>query len=254
MAGPWNAFIDCGQEKCKLGRGRPKLAKGVSVTRAVSDEVGSDLSIQDAIARDYVNLSALSRMLVPKVAARTGRKAKDVSEVGISTALKRLRGSYSPSSQRVGRVIAKSVVNVRTHVARLSVEKTRRSLQTVSTLLSAYNEDFIQVSESLSSITLIFDQRLHARVKRALSGAEILEEGEGGAAITVHSPEEIISTPGCISAFYNQLSRRRVNVEDTVSCYTDTIMVVDMKDAGRAFEALTELIGEEQRKLREESG
>ena len=232
----------------------PILATSSSVTRAVKDEIGSDLSIQDAIARDYVNLSALSRMLIPKIASRMGKKPKDVSEVGITTAIKRLRSSYSASSPRVSRVIARSAVNVRTHVSRLSVEKTKRSVQTVSILLSTYPNDFIQVSESLSSITLIFDQRLHARVKRSLAGAEVLEEGEGGAAITVHSPEEIITTPGCISAFYNQLSRRKVNVEDTVSCYTDTIMVVDMKDASRAFEALTELVGEEQRKLYESSG
>lgn len=226
-----------------------KLAKAVSVTRAVKDEVGSDLSIQDAIARDYVNISALARMLVPRVASRTGKRTKDVSEVGIATALKRLQGSYTVSSPRVSRVIAGSVVNVRTHVSRLSVEKTKRTVRAVSALLSEFPEDFIQVSESLSSITLIFDQRLHSRVRRALSGAEVLEEGDDGAAVTVHSPKEIQATPGCISAFYNQLSRRRVNVEDTVSCYTDTILVVDMRDAGRAFEGLTELIEEEKAKL-----
>jgi len=226
-----------------------KLAKAVSVTRAVRDEVGSDLSIQDAIMRDYVNLSALARILVPKVALRTGKRVKDVSEVGIATALKRLEGSYTVSSPRISKVIGRSTVNVRTHVSRISVEKTRRTLQTMSQLLFTYSDDFIQVSESLSSITLIFDQRLHARVKRSLGSAEFLEEGEGGAAITVHSPEEIQTTPGCISAFYNQLSRRKVNVEDTVSCYTDTIMVVDMKDASRAFEALTELVGEEAKKM-----
>jgi aspartokinase len=214
----------------------------------VKDEVGSDLSIQDAIARDYVNISALSRMLIPKVAARTRKRAKEINEVGIATALKRLQGSYSVSSPKVGRVIGGSVVNVRTHVSRLSVEKTKRSVQTVSALLAEYPEDFIQVSESLSSITLIFDQRLHGRVRRALASAEVLEEGDDGAAVTVHSPKEIQTTPGCISAFYNQLSRRRVNVEDTVSCYTDTIMVVDMKDAGKAFEALTDLIDEERKK------
>jgi len=227
----------------------PKLAISGSVTRAVREELDSDISIQDAIARDYVNLSALARMLVPKVAARTKKRVKDVSEVGIATALKRLRGAYSPSSVQISKVIAGSIVNVRTHVSKLSVEKTKRTVQTVSTLLSTYHEDFIQVSESLSSITLIFDERLHRRVKKALSGAEVLEEGEGGAAITVHSPKAILTTSGCISAFYNQLSRRRVNVEDTVSCYTDTIMVVKMKDASRAFEALTELIVEEERKL-----
>jgi len=139
-------------------------------------------------------------------------------------------------------------------VSTLSVEKTKRTVQTVSNLLSSYPNDFIQVSESLPSITLIFDQRLYSRVKRSLAGAEVLEESEEGAAITVHSPEDITTTPGCISSFYNQLSRRKVNIEDTVSCYTDTIMVVGMKDASRAFEALTELVGEEQRKLYESSG
>ena len=229
----------------------PKLVNTRSVTRAVKEEVDSDLSIQDAMARGYVNLSALARALVPKVAARTGKKAKLVSEVGVATALKRLRRSYSVPSPGVGKVIAESVVNVRTHVSRLSVERTRRTLQTVTALLSGNQEDFIQVSESQSYITLIFDQKLHSRVRRSLAAAEVLDEGEGEAAITVHSPEAIVTTPGCISAFYNQLFRRRINVEDTVSCYTDTIMLVEMKDASRAFEALTELVGEEQRKMGE---
>jgi len=249
-----NILLACGQEICKLVRHDQNLARAPSVARAVKDEVGSDLSIQDAIARDYVNVSALARMLVPRIAARTGKKAKNVSEVGVATALKRIMGAYSASSPRVSRVIARSAVSVKTHVSTLSVEKTKRTVQTVSNLLSSYPNDFIQVSESLPSITLIFDQRLYSRVKRSLAGAEVLEESEEGAAITVHSPEDITTTPGCISSFYNQLSRRKVNIEDTVSCYTDTIMVVGMKDASRAFEALTELVGEEQRKLYESSG
>lgn len=230
------------------------LARAVSVTRAVKDEVGSDLSIQDAIARDYVNVSALARVLVPKVASRVGKKPKDVSEVGVATALKRIMGSYTTSSSRVSRVIARSAVSVKTPVSTLSVEKTKRTVQTVSNLLSSFPNDFIQVSASPSSITLIFDQRLYSRVRKSLAGADLLEEAEEGAAITVHSPVEITTTPGCISAFYNQLSRRKVNVEDTVSCFTDTIMVVGTKDASRAFEALTELVGEEQRKFHESSG
>jgi len=215
--------------------------------------VDSDFAIQDASSRDYANLSALSRLLAPKIARRMELRPKDVRVVGVTSALKRLRDAYSVESPSATKVIAGSIVNVRTHVSRLSVEKTKRTLQTVSALLGTHHEDFIQVSESLSSITLIFDQRLHRMVRRTLGSAEVLEEGEECAAITVQSPQEIIKTPGCVSSFYDQLSRKRVNVEDTVSCFTDTIMVVSMKDAGRAFEALTELIAEEQRKLEEAS-
>lgn len=210
------------------------------------EELNFDLSVQDALARDYVNLSALARMLVPKVAKRTKKK---VRVEGVITALKRVRGAYSPASHDIGRVIAGSVVNVRTHVSKVSVEKNRRTLQAVAAMLTKHQEDFIQVSESLSAITLIFDQRLHGRVKKELSGGEILAEGDDLAAIIVQSPERIVSTPGCVIAFYNQLSRRHVNMEDTVSCHTDTIMVVKVKDAGKAFEALAELIDEERKRL-----
>lgn len=225
------------------------MVNGVSISGAVRDEVSHDLSVQDALARDYVNLSALAEMLVPKVGERTGTKVKKESVI---TALKRLRGTYDPVAQKTGRVIADSVVNVRTHVSKVSVEKTRKALQVVSAMLSSHQEDFIQVSESLSAITLIFDQRLHKRVRKELYGAEILEEGDDYAAMTVQSPREIISTPGCLISFYNQLSRRHVNIEDTVSCYTDTIIVVKMKDVGKAFEALTEFINDERRDLGEE--
>ncbi|MGP8124593.1 MAG: hypothetical protein ACLQEQ_01835 [Nitrososphaerales archaeon] len=52
-------------------------------------------------------------------------------------------------------------------------------------------------------------------------------------------------------SFYNQLARRHANIEDTVSCYTDTIIVVKMDNVGEAFETLTELINEERAKLGE---
>lgn len=229
-----------------MAKNRPKSVNALSVSRAVREEVESDFSVRDSLARNYANLSALAKMLLPKVEARTGRKA---GEQGVLSALKRVRETTSTKGDGVGKVVAASIVNVRTSVSRLSVEKTRKTLQAVSSLLSVYQEDFIQVSESLASITLIFDQRLHGKVKKALAGAEVLEEGEDCAALTVHSPEQIISTPGCVSSFYDQLARKKVNVEDTVSCYTDTILVVSMKDASRAFEALTELVSDEQRKL-----
>jgi len=213
----------------------------------VREAVNSDLSIQDAIARDYVNLSKLARMLKPTVEHRIKRKVGSIESV--VTSLKRVRKSYEPTSTGIGRVIAGSVINVRTHVSKLSLEKTKRTLELVGQMLSKHQEDFIQVSESISAITLIFDQRLHKRVRSEVLRVTILEEGDFYAAIIVQSPPEIISTPGCVMSFYNQLARRHVNIEDTVSCYTDTIIVVKMDDVGKAFETLTELINEERAKL-----
>jgi len=219
-----------------------------AIIAAVRDEISYDLSIQDALARDYANVSAISRMLQPRIKDRLG---KEVNIESIITSLKRLKGTYSPASAEIRAIIADSVVNVRTNVSKISVEKTRKTLEVVSSLIASHQQGFLHVSESLSNITLIFDQKLHKKVRSRLSDSVILEEGDDYAAIIVQSPLEITNTPGCLINFYNQIARRHVNIEDTVSCHTDTIIVVRMKEVGKAFTALTDLISEERKRIEE---
>jgi aspartokinase len=201
------------------------------------------------LARDYANISAVARMIQPRVSEKLGR---DVNPESIITSLKRLRGVYTAASQEIRTVIAESVVNVRTHVSKISVEKTRKTLEAVSSMLASHEHDFLHVSESISSITLIFDQKLHKKIRDRFPDSLILEEGGDYAAIIVQSPIKIRNTPGCLINFYNQIARRHVNIEDTVSCHTDTIIVVKMSEVGKAFTALTDLISEERKRL--ESG
>ena len=73
---------------------------------------------------------------------------------------------------------------------------------------------------------------------------DILDKRQNLAAIVVQSPSEIIDMPGCITSFYNQISRRHISIQETVSCYTDTIIVISMNDVGAAFTALTDLVAE----------
>ncbi len=217
-----------------------------AIIDAVRDEISYDLSIQDALARDYANVSAISRMLRPRIKERLG---KEVNVESVITSLKRLKGTYSPASAEIRAIIADSVVNVRTNVSKISVEKTRKTLEVVSSLIASHQQDFLHVSESISNITLIFDQKLHRKVRAKLADAGILEEGDDYAAIIVQSPIEITNTPGCLINFYNQIARRHVNIEDTVSCHTDTIIVVRMREVGKAFTALTDLISEERKRI-----
>lgn len=221
----------------------PKLVKS-SVSRIVREIIGDDLSIQDALQRGYGNASAISRILRPRIEEMLGRQ---VNMQSVITSVKRARAEYGPPSPSILAVVANSFVNGRTDVAKLSVEKSKRALETVRRLLANYQEEFLQVSESISAVTLIFDQRLFGEVQALFKKEDVLERELNLAAIIVQSPREIIKTPGCAIAFYNQVSRRRINIEDTISCYTDTILVVKMEDVGKAFTALAELIAQARR-------
>ena len=193
----------------------PNLVKP-SIIESVKILIESDFSIQDALSRGYGNSSEIARILKPSI---DNMMKKNIKLDSIITSVKRTKFNYNVYSDSVTRIIAK------------------------------YQEDFLQVSESLSALTIIFDSNILSVVRKNFSKSDILEEELNLAAIMIHSPKQIIKTPGCTILFYNQLLRRRINIEDTTSCFTDTILVVYMDKVGNAFMALTELISLYRKKL-----
>ena len=210
-----------------------------SITNAVKEVVNNDLSFQDSLQRDYCNISALARIVKPQVDQMLG---KNTSTESIVTALKRSRRDYDVPERPIASILAGSTVSVKTDVAKLSAAKSKKTIEKIAKSLTQNVDNYISVSESIMSITLVFDDIVMSDVKDMFTQGDILEVEDDLAAIIVHSPEEIIKTPGCAIAFYNQLARRHINIEDTVSCYTDTIMLVKMDQVGKAFNALTDLI------------
>ena len=211
-----------------------------SITNAVKEVVNNDLSFQDSLQRDYCNISALARIIKPKIDLMLS--GKNTSVESIITALKRSRRDYNVPERPIASILAASTISVKTDVAKVSAEKSKKTIEKVAKAMTQNVGNFISVSESIMSITLVFDDVLLEDVKAMFAHDDILEIEDDLAAIIVHSPEEIIKTPGCAIAFYNQLARRHINIEDTVSCYTDTIVLVKMEQVGKAFNALTDLI------------
>ena len=204
----------------------------------------SDLSIQDALQRGYANFSAIARILTPKVEEELGYKVKLEA---IITAVKRTKTKHILQNEELKSIIAKSVINLRTDVAKITVEKTINTMRAARETLAGYSEEFFQVLEGTSAITLIFDQKLFTEIQSSLQKEQILDSKKNLAAIVVRSPREIINTPGCAITFYNPVSMSHINIEETMSCFTDTIMILRMKDVGRAFNVLTDLKNEARR-------
>src|ERR671919_207052 len=210
-----------------------------SITEVVRETVSSDLSFQDSLQRDYCNISALARIIKPHI---DHMLSKDTSIESIITALKRSRYDYDVPQKPIASILAASNITVNTDVAKISAKKSKKTIEKVAKAMVRSVGNFISISESIMSITLVFDDLLLQDVKAMFEYDDILEIEDSLAAIIVHSPEDIIKTPGCAIAFYNQLARRHINIEDTVSCYTDTIVLVKMEQVGKAFNALTDLI------------
>lgn len=222
-----------------FGKIRTKMYQNRSIAQVVRHLIDVDVPLQDSLQRGYANLSAIARFLRPAVERLVRDK---VSLDTIVTTLKRLRGTYSTIPFNVAYVIAKSTVNVRTDVARLSLKRSTKILRASRNIVSKYQRGFVQVLEGLSTITLMYNSSLHEKIVSKFPSKDVIYEDANMAAIIVKSPKEISSTPGCIATILQQISRRGINIDEVISCYTDTIIVIKPGDIGRAFESLTELI------------
>ena len=212
----------------------------LSVSRIVQLLIEDDPSIQDALTRGYGNYSAIARILKPRVEEIYG---KEVGIAGLITAVKRAKVAYTPKTE-YRKIVAESRINLRTDVAKISIEKTRRTLEKARLISADFPEAFFQVLEGASTLTLIIDERIFNEVRSIFREEEILGEKRNLAALIVQSPREIVETPGCIVAFYNPISRAHINIEETASCFTETVIVLRMEDAAKAFSILTDLISQ----------
>ena len=61
--------------------------------------------------------------------------------------------------------------------------------------------------------------------------------------IVVHSPEELEVTPGVVAFLTTLLAEQNVNIVEFISCWTETIIVVEKKDSLKTYEVLSSMVG-----------
>lgn len=115
-----------------------------------------------------------------------------------------------------------------------------------------WNEDSImQIVQSASAVTIIADKMLKERIIDTVGRFNILKIRENLVEITVKSPEKIVETSGVIAYLITNLSDAGINIEETVSCHTDTVFIVGEYDMINAYSVLTKCIQSAEETLKE---
>ncbi|MGD6809712.1 MAG: DUF7523 family protein [Candidatus Bathyarchaeia archaeon] len=61
--------------------------------------------------------------------------------------------------------------------------------------------------------------------------------------IVIHSPEELEATPGVVAFLATLLAEQNVNMIEFISCWTETVIVVEKKDSLKTYEVLSNMVG-----------
>ncbi len=211
---------------------------GQSINKMVHEIIASNLSYDQAVTMDYANLSALARLIQRQLADR----GQTASKEAVVSALKRYHQKKAYERDESFKVLAESTISLSTDVTKLVVN--RKKIQGLLEKLIAPGQGVIYLLRMQETATLVLERQTFENALKTIHSIkrDVIEIKKGLTLITIHSPVEIIDTAGCVELIYRFISASGVNIDDTVSSYTDTLVVVKNEDAGAAFNSLNSLL------------
>jgi len=173
----------------------------------------------EALEKGIVNLSELSRQIQLEL--------KNSNTSAVKAALRRFSAELQRHKQKreekVLQVLRRSGIAV---YDKKSVMITTKEIDTKNGLKVDLLDKHVYLLDRSD-----LPERINALVKH-----------EDCTMIVVHSPEELEATPGVVAFLATLLAEQNVNIIEFISCWTETIMVVEKKDSLKAYEVLSNMV------------
>ena len=205
-------------------------------------------SVKDCVSKGLVNYSSLARAIM---------KELDLdNEEAVMIACRRYASKMGVSTDHeisILNILKDSRLEMRTKTCIVTAKNDWSVLHKMDNLFKdLWNEDTImQIVQSASAVTIIADKMLKERIIDTVGRFNILKIRENLVEITVKSPEKIVETSGVIAYLITNLSDAGINIEETVSCHTDTVFIVGEYDMINAYSVLTKCIQSAEETLKE---
>jgi hypothetical protein len=206
-----------------------------SAARQVREYLDGHPVVADAIRMGIGNYSAIAR----RIAAELGGP----SPAAIIAACRRYPRGRGESFREAGvrRVLRKSRIETRTKVAAITLSQGVDVLQRLGDVVEELLDEnslcrLIQVSRGT---VVIVDEDSVLRVTKQLRGPQVVGVRKGLVELAVTSPESIEETPGLLTLLTGVLSAQSINIVEALSCYTDTIFLLEERDLTSAMAVLT---------------
>jgi aspartokinase len=192
----------------------------MTVAQNVRNHLRNKPYLLEALEKGIVNLSELSRQIQKDL------KINDTS--AIKAALRRyseeLQKHKQKREEKVLQLLKRSGIAI---YDRKSVIITAKELNSKTGMKVDLLDKFVYLLDRSD-----LPERVSALIKH-----------ENCTMIVVHSPEELEATPGVVAFLATLLAEQNINIVEFISCWTETIMVVDKKDSLKAYEVLSNLVG-----------
>ncbi|MFH1439260.1 MAG: ACT domain-containing protein [Candidatus Woesearchaeota archaeon] len=207
-----------------------------TTTKLTEKYISMHPSIKDSLSKGIINYSKLSRMIAKELGIE-----KQTSMEAILIACRRYAGKIKKDKVQEDKILAvlkKSELEIKNKIVTIIIDKKLY----VENLLDIEKKirkkaDMFYAIEGTNVFIVIVSEKYLDELKEIFK-KNIIKITKNLAMITIKSGENLESTPGVVSYLYSLFADNGINIVETMSCWTDTIVVVEENDVADVIKFL----------------
>jgi aspartokinase len=214
--------------------------EGVSIAEAARLIVSGKPSIIDGMRQGVINFSSLADMIKDQVMEMVDKKSVNVDSIKMALMryAEELKSKKKLLERQIAEVAASSILELKNDVAVLTISQKGFIIRLDQILKSLNSFRFLQLTQGTETFTVVTDLQSKEKIVEVVGESNIVLGIDDQSAIVIISPKQIIEVPGVIAYITDLLSNNGINITQIISCYTDTMLIVDRKDALKAYQIL----------------
>lgn len=213
----------------------------ITVPEVVQQIIKKTPFLEESLAENLINLSALARKIKPEVEEST---MKDVQEGSIIMALKRLQPTLKPSKelqaafQTTPNIILRSNLYEVTVINSPSLFKKQKELLEYASVDHSY---FATITHGIFETTIIASAEAKPKIQQLYKKETVISEIENLSSITIKFASDIIETPGVYYSVLKVLEWEHIPFTEVVSTYSEFTIILQNDYVDRAFTLIKKL-------------
>jgi len=199
----------------------------MNIQKKVEEYIVRSKSIKDCLKNKLINYSALSRKISKEL--NISEKNFDAVLVSCRRYAETLRKKKT-YERKIIELLKESSLEIKNKVSVIVIEKTIFSNSIMElTKNIRKKKGLFRTIEGINSITIITNDEFINSLKDIFKNT-VLSIKQNLIEVTIKSSENLETTPGVMAYLYSLFGEREINIIETMSCWTDTMFVIEEKD------------------------
>ncbi|MBT5022512.1 ACT domain-containing protein [Candidatus Woesearchaeota archaeon] len=209
-----------------------------TTTELTEEYIKKHPSIKDCLKKGLINYSALSRLVAADLGVSNSKKSTNEAILIAARRFKDKLKNEAINEDKIVALLKETEFEIKTKTVVVVIEK----LLFPERLLDLQKEikrkrDLFHVIEGTRAIIVITSEKYLRDLKKSFR-TNILSVTTELVSLVMQSSKKIETTPGVMAYVYSLFGENGINICETLSCWTDTIIVIHENDLAKAMTVL----------------